>query len=103
MVTAADILVRGKDLNNQQVGPASAWVQEIPQYVRRVDLKVTGAVTTIYKAWALYGTAVDAENWMVLRTIMDETSGLDLTDEVAGGASALFNYTWDGRAGHNYS
>lgn len=100
---ATEILVRGKDLNNQMVGSTSAWVAEMPQYARRIETRTVLAVTTIYKAWAPLGSAEDAEVWMVQQIVLDEASGLDLTDGIAGGDAGQFAFTWDDRASHSYS
>jgi hypothetical protein len=103
MATPSEILIRGFDLNNQLVGPGGAWVSEMPQYARRIELRTVGSVTTIYKAWALYGTAESANAWLVVRLILDETSGLDVDEGVAGGSADTFAFSWDARASHSYS
>ena len=101
------ILVRGKDSYDQMVGPASAWVDLMPQYKKLTELRIVGAITTIYKGWALYGTAEATAEWMIEEIIIDETIGLDGSNKLAGGNPAQgddpFKFTWDGRAGHTYS
>lgn len=103
-MAAVDFLLRGKDLNDQMVGPASAWVSEMPQYARRLEKTVSGTVTTIYRAWALYGTAEGANAWMVQRIqITKSGTTVDLTDGLAGGDAHQFAFSWTGRAGHTYT
>ncbi len=101
---SADILVQGKAVR-QLAGDASAWVDEMPQYAKRIELRTVGQVTTIYKAWAAYGTAESAASWMIVKITLDETSGLDVTEGLAGGVAGIdaFAYSWDNRASHTYS
>ena len=100
---ATEILQRGKDLNNQMVGETSAWVGEMPQYAKRVEIRTVAGVSTIYKAWAPYGSAEASSVWMVQRIVLDGTTELDVTDGLAGGEAGQFAYSWTGRAGHSYS
>jgi hypothetical protein len=100
---ATEILLRGKNLNNQMVGETSAWIAEMPQYVRRIERTTVGAVQTLYIAWAPYGTAAGAAGWMVQKLVIDKTTDLDITAEIAGGEAGQFAFTWTGRAGHAYS
>jgi hypothetical protein len=100
---ATEILIRGKDLNNQMVGEASAWVGEMPQYARRIEGRTVGDVTTFYKAWAPYGSAEGAAVWMVQRVVLDTNTELDVDDGLAGGKAGEFTFTWAGRAAHSYS
>ena len=98
-----DFLHRGMNGANQMAGEVSAWVGEMPQYGGRTESRTVGLVTTIYKAWAPYGSATNAPVWMVQRIVIDETLGLDMTDELAGGVAGAFGFTWDDRATHTYS
>lgn len=101
---ATEILLRGKDLNNQMVGEASAWVGEMPQYARRIESVTVGQTTTFYKAWAPYGSAEGDSVWMVQRIVLTQSGqDLDLIDGLAGGEAGVFAFTWTGRAGHTYS
>lgn len=100
---AANILRTGKDDFHQLTGHASAWVGEMPQYARRIELREVGDVTTIYKAWAEFGTSESADDWMIVKIVLDGTTGLDVTEGMAGGDVNLFNFAWTGRAGHTYS
>ena len=101
------ILHRGKDSYDQMVGPASAWVESMPQYTKRIEGRTVGNVTTYYKGWALPGTAEATAEWMVERILLDVTTELDVTNELAGGNPAQgddpFRFSWSGRAGHAYS
>lgn len=101
------ILTSGRDSFDQMVGPAAAWVELMPQYTKRIELRVVGAITTIYKGWALPGTLEATGEWLVEEIILDETVGLDVSDKLAGGNPAQgddpFKFTWDGRAAHSYS
>ena len=90
-------------IDQASVGPVGAWVNELPQYARRVESRTVGQVTTIYKGWAAYGTAESADAWMIQRTVIDESVELDVTDGLAGGVAGDFNYSWTGRAGHTYT
>lgn len=99
----AKVLISGRAEFQQLAGKASAWVGEMPQYAKRIELRTVGAVTTIYKAWADYGSADSAAVWMIARVILDETTGLDVDEGIAGGAVNLFDFTWDGRVGHTYT
>ncbi len=99
----AETLIAGRDRVRQLAGEASAWVGEMPQYAKRTELRIVGAVTTIYKGWADYGSLESASAWMIVRIILDETTGLDVDEGIAGGAVNLFTFTWDGRAAHSYS
>jgi len=99
---ATEILLRGKDMNNQMVGETSAWVGEMPQYARRIEIRTVGDVTTIYKAWAPYGSAEGSAVWMVQRIVLDSSTELDVDDGLAGGVAGAFGFTWTGRAGHSY-
>ena len=89
------------------VGPAAAWVEMMPQYTKRIEGRTVGNVTTFYKGWALPGTAESAATWLIERILLDVTTELDVTNELAGGNPAdgddPFRFTWDGRAGHAYS
>ncbi len=100
---AANILHTGKDDFHQLTGHASAWVGEMPQYAKRVELRTVGAITTIYKGWAEYGVAESALSWMIVKVTLDETTGLDVEEGIAGGDVNLFSYDWTGRAGHTYT
>jgi len=100
---ATEILIRGKNLNNQMVGETSAWVSEMPQYARRIEKRTVGTTSTIYKAWAPYGSAEASSVWMVQQIVLDMSTELDCTDGLAGGEAGQFNYSWTGRAGHTYS
>jgi hypothetical protein len=104
MANPTEILIRGKDLNNQFVGKASAWVGEMPQYARRIEGRTVANDTTYYKAWAPYGSAEGDPVWMVQRVVLTKTGkDLDVTDGLAGGEAGKFNFSWTGRAGHTYS
>jgi len=87
----------------QLAGDGSAWVNELPQYKKLTDLKTVGSITTIYNGWAAYGSAETSEVWMIQRIILDETTGLDASDLMAGGQVGDFSYRWDQRASHSYS
>jgi hypothetical protein len=102
-MSVTEILLRGKDINDQLVGEASAWINEMPQYARRIEIRTVGDITTIYKAWALYGSGEGDAVWMIQQIILDATTELDVTDGLAGGKAAVFTFTWTGRAGHTYS
>lgn len=99
----AKTLIAGRDRVRQLAGEASAWVGEMPQYARRVEIRTVGAITTIYKGWADYGSAENATVWMISRIVLDSTTELDVDEGIAGGSVNLFTFTWDGRAGHSYS
>ncbi len=99
---STEILLRGKDLNNQMVGEASAWVGEMPQYARRIEIRTVGDVTTIYKGWARYGSAEGDSVWMVQRLVLDSSTELDVDDGLAGSVAGVFEFSWTGRAGHTY-
>jgi len=98
-----DLLIAGKDAAHQLAGQGSAWVQDMGVYARRIEIRTVGAITTIYKGWAPYGSAEAAAVWMIARLILDATTELDVTDGIAGGVSNTFSFTWTGRAGHAYS
>ncbi len=99
----AETLIAGRDRVRQLAGEASAWVGEMPQYARRVEIRTVGAITTIYKGWADYGSSEGVAVWMISRIILDSTTELDVDEGIAGGSVNLFTFTWDGRAGHSYS
>ncbi|TDI73863.1 MAG: hypothetical protein E2O82_05110 [Betaproteobacteria bacterium] len=99
----AETLIAGRDRVRQLAGDASAWVQEMPQYARRVELLTVGDITTIYKAWAEYGSVNSDPAWMILQLLLDTSIELDMTEGIAGGVINVFTFTWDGRAGHSYS
>jgi hypothetical protein len=40
---------------------------------------------------------------MIRKLVIDKTTDLDITDEIAGGEAGQFTFTWTGRAGHAYS
>lgn len=103
MGDSASILIAGNTPGKQLVGEASAWVQEMPQYAKRIEGLTVGDVTTYYKAWAPYGTAEGDPDWMIVRLVLDVGTELEVTEGIAGGAVNLFNYSWAGRAGHAYS
>lgn len=90
-------------LDQASVGPVGAWVNELPQYARRIESRTVGNITTIYKGWALYGAAEADSVWMIQRIVIDESVDLDLTDGLAGGEAGEFGFSWTGRAGHSYS
>ncbi len=106
-LNSSRILIRGKESYDQMVGPASAWVDLMPQYRRKVELRTVGNITTIYKGWSLFGTLDATAEWMLQQIIIDVTTELDVTEGLAGGNPAQgndpFNFTWTGRAGHAYS
>lgn len=87
----------------QNAGKGSAWVQEMGVYAKRVEIRTSGAITTIYKGWAEYGTAEAAGAWMIVKVTLDATVELDVIEGIAGGVINVFTFTWDGRAGHSYS
>lgn len=99
----AKVLISGREEFQQLAGKGAAWVGEMPQYAKRVEIRTVGAVTTIYKGWADYGTAESAEDWMIVKLTLDDTSGLDVVEGIAGGAVNLFSYAWTARAGHTYT
>ena len=99
----AKVLISGRDEFRQLAGEASAWVGEMPQYAKRTELRTVGAVTTIYKGWADYGSAESTAAWMIVKIVLDETTGLDAEEGVAGGAVNLFTFTWTDRDTHTYS
>ena len=103
-MASPDFIEKGiKGIDQASVGPMSQWVDTMPQYARRLELREVGAVTTIYKAWAAYGTAESSDGWLIVRLILDETNGLDLDEGIAGGAAGDFSYSWTNRASHSYS
>lgn len=95
------ILQRGQDLDNQYAGKGSGWVQDMGVYARRIELIEVGVVTTIYKAWAEYGSAESAAVWRMQRLVLDETVGFTLEDGQAG--EGEFNQIWDDRVSLSYS
>lgn len=99
----AETLIAGRDRVRQLAGEASAWVGEMPQYARRIELLTVGSITTIYKGWADYGSSNSDQAWMIVQLILDQSVELDMTEGIAGGKVNLFTFTWDGRAGHSYS
>lgn len=98
-----DILIEGRYGANQLAGDGSAWISDIPCYQRLIERTTVGAVQTIYVGWAEYGTAQAAAAWMIRKLVIDKTTDLDITDEIAGGVAGQFTFTWTGRAGHAYS
>jgi hypothetical protein len=99
-----DFIEKGiKGIHQASVGQMAQWVEQMPQYQKRIDIKVSGAVTTIYIGWAFYGAASSAAEWMIQRFVLDETDGLDATSELAGGSAGEFGFSWDDRASHSYS
>lgn len=99
----AKVLISGRDEFMQLAGKGSAWIGEMPQYAKRTELRTAGTVTTIYKGWADYGSAESASVWMIVKITLDEVSGLDVVEGIAGGEVNLFTFTWDGRVGHTYT
>lgn len=99
----SSVLFQGKGRVHQNAGSGSAWVQQMGVYARRVELTVSGAITTIYKGWAEYGTEESADDWLIVKLVLDEASGLTVTNGVAGGQSNKFNFSWTNRTGHSYS
>ena len=97
----SEILLRGKDLHNQNTGKGSGWVQDMGVYARRIELLEVGAVTTIYKGWAEYGSAENAAVWRMQKLTLDETAGFTLEDGQAG--EGKFNQIWDDRGSLSYS
>jgi len=100
---SAKILIDGRDESVQLAGEASAWVGEMPQYAKRVEIRTVGSITTIYKAWADYGSTEAAQSWMIVKITLDTTTELDVVEGIAGGSVNLFIFTWTGRAAHSYS
>lgn len=101
---ATGVLIRGKDRNNWVTGESSAWVGEMPQYARRIEKRVSGTVSTFYKAWAPLGSAEGDPVWMVQQIILTKSgTDLDVSDGLAGGIPGDFRYSWTGRAGHTYT
>lgn len=100
-----DFIQRGHlGVDNASVGPVSQWTGEMPQYARRIEKITVGQTTTLYKAWALYGSAESADAWMIQRIVYTRIADdLDLTDGLAGGVAGEFGFSWTGRAGHAYS
>ena len=103
----ARYLLRGSDTFDQFTGPFSAWISCMPQYQTRIEARVVGAVTTVYKGWALSGTAEAADEWMIQQIVLDESTYIDVTTGIAGGLPIKdddpFRFSWTGRAGHAYS
>lgn len=97
------VLFQGKGRVHQNAGSGSAWVQQMGVYARRVELTASGAITTIYKGWAEYGMEESADDWLIVKLVLDETFGLAVTEGVAGGQSNKFNFSWTNRTGHSYS
>ncbi len=98
-----NLLLQGREAAHQNAGDGSAWVQQMGVYAKRVDLTASGAITTIYKGWAGYGTAESAESWLIAKLVLDESSGLTVTEGVAGGVANKFTFSWTNRTGHTYS
>lgn len=100
MVESA-LLIQGKDPAHQKAGDGSAWVQDMGVYARRIDLTVSGSITTIFKAWADYGTTEGSAAWRIQKIVLDESSGLTLTDGQAG--TGAFDQIYTDRASLSYS
>ena len=96
-----DLLLHVRDPAHQLAGDGSAWVQDMGVYARRLDLKEVGVVTTIYRGWADYGSDETNPLWRIQKIVLDETSGLTLTDGMAGDGD--FNEIWTDREGLSYS
>ncbi len=103
MPDSENLFIQGRGPNRQNAGHGSAWVQDMGVYAKRVEIRTVGAITTIYKAWAEYGTANSATSWMVAKVTLDATTELDVIEGIAGGVANVFNFTWDDRASHSYS
>ncbi len=97
----SDLLLQGREQAHQKAGDGSAWIQQMGVYARRVNLDVVGAVTTIYKGWADYGSATSATVWRVQKIVIDETTGLILTDTQAG--TGAFDQIYDDRTSLTYT
>lgn len=97
----SDLLLQGRERAHQKAGDGSAWVQQMGVYTRRVNLDVAGSITTIYKGWADYGTATSAAAWRVQKIVLDETTGLILTDTQAD--TGAFNQVYDDRTSLTYT
>ena len=100
-MTRFDTLIAGRDPAHQKAGDGSAWVQDMGVYARRVDLTVAGSITTIYKGWATYGTLETTLAWRIQKLVLDESSGLILTDGQAGDGS--FDQDYSDRVNLSYS
>lgn len=100
---SAELLLEGRDGARQVAGRGSAWTQEMGVYAKRVEIRTSGAITTIYKGWAEYGSSEGSTSWMIAEVILDTTTELDVTEGIAGGVSNKFDFTWSGRAGHTYT
>jgi hypothetical protein len=70
-------------------------------YARRVEMRKIGDVTTVYKAWADYGSAEGDEVWRIHRIIFDESVDFDLEETAALGDT--FDSAWTDRASLTYS
>lgn len=106
-LTGSEILIRGKEGFNQLTGRHAAWVNLMAgSYQRRVEGRTVGSVTTYYFGWALPGVAEAATEWMVVRLILDVTTELDVSEQVAAAPFETdedpFQVSWTGRAGHTY-
>lgn len=107
-LTGSEILIRGKGGFNQLTGRFASWGSLMPgSYQKRIEGRTVGAVTTYYFGFALPGVATSANEWMVTRLILDTTTELDVTEEVANAPfdddDDPFQVSWDGRAGHTYA
>ena len=96
-----NLLLGGRDPAHQNAGDGSAWVQQMGVYARRLDLTVSGSITTIFKGWADYGTAEGSPAWRIQKIVLDESSGLTLTDGQAG--TGAFDQIYTNRAALSYS
>lgn len=96
-----DLLVQGRNLAHQKAGDGSAWTQAMGVYARRMDLETVGAVTTMYKGWAEYGSLDSAPAWRIQKIIIDESNGLVLTDGQAG--TGDFDQIYDDREALSYT
>lgn len=103
MPDPSNLLHQGRTPYHQNAGKGSAWVQEMGVYAKRVEIRTVGDVTTIYKAWAEYGTLESAADWMIVQVILDASVELDVTEGIAGGVINEFTFAWTGRAGFAYS
>lgn len=98
-----DVLIDGRYGSKQLAGNGSAWINDMPCYQRIIERSTVGAVQTIYVGWSEFGTAEGAAAWMIRKLVIDKTTDLDITDEIAGGEAGQFTFTWTGRVGHAYS
>ena len=96
-----EILIRGKGTDDQYAGKGSAWIQDMGVYARRVEIIEAAPITTIYKAWAEWGSADNAAVWRIQRIYIDESANFIMTDGQAGTGS--FTDVWDDRASLSYS